>query len=274
MVLEPYAEYGRPSGGRVYDPTPFEAQKLMEQARRRRMRFDDLTYSLSQETGERPSAVSAALRNWRAADLVPPPFMVKALGKQGRGTRGEWGDIHRLAYLVIRALRPKNKPLTIARRPTDVPLQDPKSQAVYTQLSRLFSSIERYRGLTPDQPEVLPFLAEAEKLLGPDGEWVVSFAAQPSRLTLNTSTLKRLFPVSHGESPERLKELADVAPGNVGDVLEREALLMIWATVARIETENPIHPEDLRWQAHDVIAIRNEETLWRLDNSIWKIAHH
>lgn len=287
--MEPYAEYGAARGGRVYDPTPAKAVRQMIQARRQRVRFETLVGKLSQETGETESVVRSSLRNWRAAGLLPPPTIIKADGQQGRGTRGDWSETHRIGYHVIRALRPKNKHqghkgskgITIARRAPEVMADGdvvaPKTQQVATKFAALISAIDELKetpkvpGQARSRPDLVPLMEALRQTLGAEAAqfFVVSYP-RPERIRLNTGALQRLLPLARGVNKMRLAELADEAPGTVHDTLEREALKTIWTKVVKAETNRDIKNSAIRWKAHEIEAVdENDTVIWRLSASVW-----
>ncbi len=68
----------------------------------------------------------------------------------------------------------------------------------------------------------------------------------------------------------RLAELADEAPGTVHDTLEREALKTIWTKVVKAETNRDIKNSAIRWKAHEIEAVdENDTVIWRLSASVW-----
>jgi hypothetical protein len=104
-----------------------------------------------------------------------------------------------------------------------------------------------------------------------DAQFLTVTFPPPERIRLNTAELQRLIPLARGLEPERLKQLADEAPGNVGDALDREALKTIWTKVVKAETGLTVQTSAIRWKGHDVEAVRESLVIWRLSDSAWAI---
>lgn len=248
------------------DPTPWAAS--WELWRHRPVTLSEFIAVIVERTGESASSVTYKVQNWRRDGLLPRPRLVKANGKGGRGTRGDWSAAHLIGYLAIERLRPHGKPLTLAGPPV----------AVLESVGRPMSAyIHQVAKTMPGTPTLAEASREALKrgVPAPDPQ---TLRAVPWRIRLNTVALQRLIPVARGENRERLRYLLDgwraVARDPIAahqDALEAMALRYILAAVASVEMDQDVSFSQITWYEDDVLATEpgSNQTLWRLSRSPW-----
>lgn len=274
------------------DPTPHQASvNLARQACP--LRRDEVVELLADETGEDPSVVGSRFDVWRAHKLIPPPrSIVPAHGKQGRGTRGDYGAEHIIGYRVILALRPRvqrgrrGQFLTIKTTRPDRVFggEASRTNATSAAIAEAVSALMRaYRHLPPRTPDpgrateitrtdIVEAMTHIASLLGEGEKASVAVALVPDRRRLNEHNLQRLLPLSRGVNREVLARLADEHLTDADQWLDRESLLMIWSKVVAAEVHEDVTPRDFVWTPVDVVAMKDGQAIWCLSQSRWGVS--
>lgn len=253
----------------VPDPTPYEASKNLAMEAQERMTLSELVNSLVTKTGDSDSVVRFRIQNWVRDGLLPHPRIVPAHGTDNRGTRGEYGDEHRIGYHVVEALRHQGKPVTVM-----LPDPDNLFRAVMAHHDLIHRWIRQNLG---EQPYKVSETRQLLQRFGPPPieSWNLS-GAQPWRLRLTTGVLGRLMPMARGESPDALRRLMDPwrpvsSDPNINrqDMLYDEAIRTIWSKVCAIETNHQVPTYHIDWSDDDAVARIDGLPIWRLSTSRW-----
>lgn len=254
----------------VPDPTPWEASRNVAKEAQKHITLSELINRLVMETNEPESAVRFRIQNWVRDRLLPRPRIVAAHGNKNRGTRGEYGDDHIIGYHVVKALRrPDGKPLSVM-----LPDPDNLFRAVMAYHDLIHRWIRQNLG---DQPYSVNETQRLLQRFGPPpmDTWNLS-STQPWRLRLTTEVLGRLMPIARGESWESLRHLMDPwrpvasnAEVNRQELLDDEAIRMIWSKVCFVETGHEVSTYHIEWAQDDAVALLGGQPIWRFSTSSW-----
>lgn len=288
--LERWNEYGFP------DPTPATVRWGIVI-----VTLNELVTAIAETTGEQPRQVEHLVRAWIRDGLLPRPKIVPVPGK--RGTRGDYGDACKVGYLVVKALRPKGKPVAVrvfySSHDKELIRASVHFHAEYHKWVKAELK-DNYGGKGPsveqmielDEKNLLP-IAPATLM----AQWREPYERRQAelaekgpifhRMRLNKKNLARLIPIARGDKPDEIEDLflyyniwdEDVSEELMSEFvqleldmvqydLDRRAIQTIWKAVCSVEVG--CVPDVVEQREGDVVAYRDKREIWRLSRSRWK----